>query len=65
VSFTKPNEIVLTSAQFLVLINAAEAAYDAKLVDQDELDRTIAEIRARLDRSCVIHQFPREKEGDR
>ncbi len=57
VSFTQPNEIVLTNKQFLVLIGGAEKAYDHDLVDKDELDRVTTEIRERLDRSCVVHRF--------
>ena len=63
VSFTKPNEIVLTAAQFDVWSRAVEAAYDAKLVDTDELDRVSTEIRERWDRSCLVIQFPRKPEG--
>jgi hypothetical protein len=61
VSFTKPNEIVLTAAQFDAWSRAVEAAYDAKLVDTDELDRVSTEIRDRFDRSCVVHQFRKQE----
>jgi hypothetical protein len=56
-SFTKPNEVILTAEQFFVLIAAADAAYDHNLVDRGELDRVSTELRERLDRSCVVYQF--------
>jgi hypothetical protein len=43
---TRPDEIILTSRQFLTLLNAAIAAYEANIVtNRDEIERVIAEIR--------------------
>lgn len=43
---TRADEIILTSRQFLTLLNAAIAAHDADIVtDRDEIERVIAEIR--------------------
>jgi hypothetical protein len=60
VTKTAPNEIILTFAQFRVLLDAAEAALDTP-GDWGELDRVLTEIRERLDRSCVVYPFPRKQ----
>jgi hypothetical protein len=54
VSFTKPNEIVLTNRELCMLLDAIS---DPEKINPDELNRTIGEIRTRFDRSCVVHQF--------
>jgi hypothetical protein len=54
VSFTKPNEYVLSGHQLGMLLDAIS---DPEKIDSDELNRTIDEIRTRFCRSCVVHQF--------
>jgi hypothetical protein len=54
VSFTKPDECVLTMRDLGMLLDAIT---DPEKVDPDKLNRVVCEIKARLDRSCVVHQF--------
>jgi hypothetical protein len=56
VSFTQPNEHVLTSHQLGMLLDAIS---DPETVDLDELNRVIDEIMARWRSSCVVYQFPK------
>jgi hypothetical protein len=66
VSFTKPNEMVLTTAQFDLFMRGLERAFEAGAIDGDlgeQIVQATTELRERLDRSCVVHQFPRKPKG--
>ena len=66
VSFTQPNEMVLTTAQFDLFMPGLERAFEAGAIDGDlgeQIVQATTELRERLDRSCVVHQFPRKPKG--
>ena len=65
VSFTKPNERVLTAKHLDVFMRVVEVAYEAGAIDDDLSEQVVqatTELRERFDRSCVVHQFPRKPE---
>jgi hypothetical protein len=65
VSFTRPNEIVLTAEKFDLFMRGLERAFEVGALDDDlgeQIVQATTEIRQRFDRSCVVHQFPRKPE---